>query len=291
MSPDDLAAPTNASGESPAEDAPAACTRIEYFRSYQAAVQSPNWVVNLLWGMLALISSGIIFIVGPMIWTGYLYDCVEELHTSRGRSLPDFDVNKFSDYLTRGVWPFLVQLVIWFALAATYVLSYIGLFVLVAVSAGVGEEYTPIVFAIGLPLLALALAAVVIVPLMLLSPLMLRAGLSQDLAIGFKLSWWRDFFRRVGLELVLTTLFVLVTGTLLTTLGCFLVIIGSYVAWAWVTLANAHLSWQLYELYLSRGGEPVPLKPRKLAPPPYRYPGYGPPGYPPANYPAPPTGP
>lgn len=266
MSLDQATTPTDAAGQ-PVVVAPPGRRRIEYFRAYQAVLDSPNWIVNLLWGMLAVFSSGVIPIVGTMLWTGYTYECVERLHLSRGRELPDFDVNRFGDYLTRGVFPFCVQLANWFALGATYILLYIFMVLVAVAASAVGEEHLAIVLTIGGMLYAFTVAAVILLPMILLFPLMLRLGLSQDLAIGFKLTWWGDFLRRMWLEIVLTTLFVLMTGTMVLILGCFLVFIGFYAAWAWVTLANAHLSWQLYELYLARGGEPVPLKPVRLIPP------------------------
>jgi len=248
-------------------------TRLEYFPAYQAVLASRNWPLNLFWGTLAYFSTGIVPLVGWMVWTGYAYDCVEQLNLSRGKELPDFDANRFGDYLTRGVYPFLVQLVIWCTLGACYVLTYLGMIVIAAVIAAVGDEHAAIVLGVSLPLMGLAMALVVITPMILLSPLMLRLGLSQDLPVGFRISWWSDFLRRMWLELVLSTLFVLATGFIMTTLGCLLLFIGSYAGWAWVSLANAHLSWQLYELYLARGGEPVPLKPRRLMPPPNSPPG------------------
>lgn len=260
--------------------APSERTRIEYFRSYQQTVQGPNWVVNLLWGMLAFFSSGVIPIVGPMVWTGYLYECVEVLALSRGRAFPDFDVNRFGEYMARGVFPFFVQLVSWLALAASYVLVYIFVVLIAVVAAAIGEQHLPIVFTLGGMLYVFVVAAMVVLPMILLCPLMLRLGLSQNLAVGFNLKWCGDFLRRMWVEIVLSTLFVLMTATVLTSLGCVFVLIGSYVAWAWATMANAHLSWQIYEIYLARGGEPVPLKPKQLASPPYRYPESGPPGYP-----------
>ena len=261
--------PTDALGPT-ADDAPAERTRLEYFRSYQQSVHSSNWFINLLWGMLAFFSSGVIPIVGPMVWTGYLYECVEVLAMNRGRVFPDFDANRFGDYITRGVWPFLIQLILWVAIYVTWFVVYIGLFVVLALADVSGDEYAPIVMAVGFPLLALALATVALVPTILLAPLMLRAGLAQDVGIAVNFRWCRDFLKRVGVETAISTLFVLLTGAMLTTLGCGLLFIGSYFAWAWVTMANAHLSWQLYELYLARGGESVPLKPRR--PPPQTYP-------------------
>jgi hypothetical protein len=243
-------------------------------------------VVNLLWGMLAFFSSGVIPIVGPMVWTGYLYECVEVLALSRGRVLPDFDANRFGEYMARGVFPFLVQLVSWLALAASYVLLYVFMVLIAVVGSAIGEQHLPIVLTLGGMLYALVVAAVVVLPMVLLCPLMLRLGLSQNLAIGFNLRWCGDFLRRMWVEIVLSTLFVLMTGTVLTLLGCVFVFIGSYVGWAWATMASAHLSWQIYEIYLARGGQGVPLKPKQVAPPPFRHPESGPPRYPlppPAN--------
>ena len=285
MSLDQAAAPTDA-GSPAAFDAPRQPARIEYFRAYQQTVQGPNWVVTLLWGMLAFFSSGVIPIIGPMVWTGYLYECVEVLTLSRGRVFPDFDANRFGAYMSRGVFPFLVQLVSWLGLAALYVLLYIFMVLIAVVASAIGEQHLPIIVALGGMLYALVVAAVVVLPMILLCPLMLRLGLSQNLALGFNLPWCGDFLRRMWLEIVLSTLFVLMTGTVLTLLGCVFLFIGSYVAWAWVTMANAHLSWQIYEIYLARGGQRVPLKPKQVAPPPFRYPEGGPPGYPlpaPAN--------
>ncbi len=281
MSLDQATAPTVA-GEEVADPLPAERTRLEYFRSYQQPLHSANWAINLLWGMLAFFSSGVIPIVGPMVWTGYLYECVEALAASRGRMLPDFDVNRFGEYITRGVFPFFVQMVSWLGLGAAYLLLYLFMFLSAMAASAVGQQHLVIALTIGGILYAFTVAAIVVLPLIVLAPLMLRLGLSQDVAIGFQLRWSVDFLRRMWPEITATTLFVLMTGAILTTLGCVLFIVGSYFAWAWATLANAHLSWQLYELYLARGGEPIPLKPRKVMPPPYRQGSPFPPGYSPS---------
>src|SRR5262245_4610193 len=145
--------------------------RLEYFRAYQAALASRNWPLNLFWGTLAFLSSAIVPLVGWLAWTGYTYDCVEHLNLTRGKELPDFDPNRFGDYLTRGIFPFLVQIVIWCSLGACYVLTYVGIFALAAVIAGIGEEHAEIVLGVGLPLMGLALAALVMTPIFLLAPL------------------------------------------------------------------------------------------------------------------------
>jgi hypothetical protein len=59
--------------------------------------------------------------------------------------------------------------------------------------------------------------------------------------------------------------------------------IGVYPATAVMMMAHAYMLYQLYALYLSRGGMPIPLKPRMPAAPV----GYLPP---PPGYPPPPPG-
>jgi hypothetical protein len=38
------------------------------------------------------------------------------------------------------------------------------------------------------------------------------------------------------------------------------------------SIAGSHLAWQVYELFLERGGEPIPLKPADADVPPLAYP-------------------
>jgi hypothetical protein len=52
----------------------------------------------------------------------------------------------------------------------------------------------------------------------------------------------------------------MLTASLVLLLGLLLCCVGTYPATALVMLAQAHLYLQLYELFLQRGGEPIPLK-------------------------------
>ena len=268
--------------DAPQQEQPAVARRIEYLAAYRAAIGSPNWLINLMWGLLAIFSSNVVPFIGGLIWTGYTYECVERWHATKGKEMADFDASRLGDYLARGALPFLIQMVIWFAVFAAYALVYVALFLSPLVVDAVGEDYAMIVLAVGLPLAALAVGIGLLLLMVFLSPAMLRAGLAQDANVAFNIAWSRDFLRRVGFELLLTTLFVVVTGVVLMIVGCAALFIGSYFVWPWVTLASAHLAWQLYELYLFRGGERIPLKPRKVIAPPVRAPDYGLPGYQPA---------
>ena len=91
-------------------------------------------------------------------------------------------------------------------------------------------------------------------------PLYLRAGLSGDFSTAFSMEFFRDFMKRVGKEVVLAELFLVATGTFVTIGGLLLCYIGVFPAVVLLTYASHHLEYQLYELYLERGGAPVPRK-------------------------------
>jgi hypothetical protein len=77
-------------------------------------------------------------------------------------------------------------------------------------------------------------------------------------------------------------LFMQLSGFVLQLAGALVLCIGAYPAGAIVGMAHAFMFYQLYSLYLSRGGTPIPLKPQMpLAPAGYMPP---PPGYPPPQY-------
>src|SRR6187402_2302160 len=81
--------------------------RFEYMRMYQYVFENPNWMMNVLLSALCLL----IPVVGPVVVIGYQYEVVLGLLATHGQSYPSFNFDRFADYLMRGVWPFLVQLV------------------------------------------------------------------------------------------------------------------------------------------------------------------------------------
>jgi hypothetical protein len=91
--------------------------------------------------------------------------------------------------------------------------------------------------------------------------------LSQDIGESFKFGWIKDFIGRVWKEQLLASLFLVVTGAVLGLVGIALCCIGVYPAMAIMMLAQAHLYFQLYKLYLARGGEPVKMKDPYAGPP------------------------
>ena len=151
---------------------------------------------------------------------------------SRGGTYPDFDFNRFGDYLVRGVWPFLVTLVASLGLGRVMIVPMFLFQILLAASehrhAGPLAAVVMILMFIGLTVLSCAFYLV-------LMPLMLRAGLSQDFVKAFDFTFLLDFLRRMWLEMLLAALFLYVSAFVLMIVGFMACCIGVYPA---MTLAR-----------------------------------------------------
>src|SRR5438105_5035969 len=82
---------------------------MRYLRACQYFFENPNWLQNGLFVMLCLV----IPYIGPVIMLGYGYEIIEFMHRRQSdRRYPDFTFDRFTQYLMRGLWIFLVVLVV-----------------------------------------------------------------------------------------------------------------------------------------------------------------------------------
>jgi len=235
--------------------------RIEYLRAYHYIFDNPNGPTNVAWGFLCLISQMIVPVVGRLVLLGYEFEVIQGLLQTQGARYPDFDINRFADYLARSLWPFLVGLVLGIPLLIVFYGAVIVVALAAAAGAAMGGDDLGPALAILIAFIGGAmLVAVLVAGIGLLLPLVLRAGLIQDFGGAFDFGWGIDFLKKTWLEITLVLLFLMATGIGLLLVGFMALCIGMWVALAIVMLAKAHLLYQLYLLYLSRGGTPVPLK-------------------------------
>jgi hypothetical protein len=232
---------------------------MKYIYSYRFVFESANWVMNLLGAMVCRF----VPVLGPMVFLGYAFEIIETLHRKKGSPYPDFDFNQLMKYLTRGLWPFLVQLIVRLPFVVIGMIVY--LFLVVVMAFGVGKEHPGIAFVLFV-LFYLVVCALFVLCAFVMMPLMLRAGLTQDFKQAFSLDFMKDFIKRMWLEMVLLELFLLGTGIVLSLIGLLVFCIGIYPAFALILYAEYHLLYQSYELYLERGGMPIPLKPEPVPP-------------------------
>jgi uncharacterized protein DUF4013 len=233
---------------------------LRYLESFQYIFAHPEWVMNVV---LAAVCA-LIPVIGGIVVTGYAYEITESLHRFPGQLYPKFDFGRFSQYLMRGVWPFLVGIVVGAVVTLPMTcIMLIPMFIIMGMAGAAGDKDAAGAAAgLGMccvygsiPFLSAALQVV-------MTPFLLRAGLAQDFAEAFKFNWAMDFLRKMWIEIVLVILFLFAVGLFvlapLTLVTCF---IGAYPAMALALMAQAHLFCQLYNIYLARGGEPIPLKP------------------------------
>jgi hypothetical protein len=121
---------------------------------------------------------------------------------------------------------------------------------------------------IAMILMMLFFAVIIFAMMLVLVPLKVRASLTQDFAKSFDVGFVKRFVTLTWKEIVLSSLFVMITGTLFVCLGMIIFCVGMYFAIVLVYFSWTHLHKQLYTLYLSRGGEPVPLSPKLNDAPP-----------------------
>ena len=257
---------------------------MRYWQSYRFVFNNPNWLTNLALGAVC----AIIPIIGPIVFIGYCFDVIDALLRRRQRerggtlqapadpmgegvlevlpveedydfeSYPNFHFNRFADYLMRGIWPFLVQLIVGLVIGMIAAVFLVVGMVLAGLAATAADSSVPFFVVYGLCLVIYVF--LVILAGILTMPLYLRAGLSCDFASGFSMKFFRDFLQRAGKELVLAEFFLMATGILLAIMGLLLCYVGTFPAIALMFYARHHLEYQLYVLYLKRGGVPVERK-------------------------------
>ena len=225
---------------------------IDHSRAFNYIFENPNGVTNVLFVALCTF----IPIVGPIVMNGYQFEVVEHLHRNRGRWYPDFDFNRFGEYLTRGLWVFLVSLIVSVVLVpVVWILMAGGMALFGVVAAGMGD-LAIIVFPIGI----VVFMGISILIGMSMIPLTLKAGLQQDFNAGFDMNFAVEFLTKNFWQLILSAIIMCFVSLVMMVLGLAAVCIGVYFAAAVLNMMASHLLWQFYERHLALGGQPIPLK-------------------------------
>lgn len=232
--------------------------RLEYLRAFNYLFENANWLTILL--LLALCT--LIPVIGFLLVIGYQFVVLEALIRSDDRTFPEFDFSRFSTYLLRGLWPWLAAFIVELTAFATLVLLVLGgmMCFLGALSVVGDSSLAGIGLAIVLIFLFVVFLASMLVVLLVSTPMMLRAGLTQEFGEAFRFDWVKDFIGRTLKEMILFYLFLIAGQMLLMMVGSLLFCVGAWFAAAWGAMAQAHMFFQLYRLYLARGGEPLTLK-------------------------------
>ncbi len=226
--------------------------------------KSPKWGMNVLLGGVCMI----IPVIGPMILQGWhITGFWARRDQANPSEFPPFDFQFFGKYLERGLWPFLVALIAALARTAFTLILFTG--PMIFMSEFGMDETSP---RQGFPFILIPCLLIYLISLPLFSfittPLLLCASITQDFGQSFNLSFIKNFIALVWREQVLSMLFMLGVYFVLiviTVVSCY---VGGIFSFPIVIFAAAHLQKQLYQLYLTRGGEAIPVSPKLADVPP-----------------------
>jgi hypothetical protein len=223
---------------------------VQYFKPYTYFLKKkPNGTTNVLWGSLAVGSTMVIPVIGQLVLLGYQSECVDDLKDDPEiEQYPDFDPNRFVEYLTRSLWPFLVQLLVSVVTV---------LFVFIGYALGGLAWYATKEPVVGVAVAVLLLFPITIVAGILSWPMMLHAQVTREFRFGAMTRFAANFVRKVGGQMVVVMIVHLLISLPLVLAGMLLCFVGVFPAAVIVTMAQEHFIVQLYRVYLDEGGEPI----------------------------------
>jgi hypothetical protein len=220
---------------------------MQYGKAFTFAIKKPGkGLQNILLGVVCLF----IPIVGQIVWLGYRGGVASDLDEDPDLLYHrDFDFNKFSDYLGKGVWQFLAQLLLGCLLMIPYVAMFIGMFT-------VGQN-DPAMFAIVMLGGYGLMFVFVVLGTFFIWPLELYAALSEKVSVGRAFSFAGQFARVMWWEMLVALIVYFFLSFLTMGLGLLACCVGVYPAVAVMSLAEVHILVQLYHVYLEKGGTPI----------------------------------
>lgn len=239
---------------------------MDYGQSVTYVWNNPNWIANVLLASACLIVGGFIPILPALVLLGYQCEILESLALRPQSPYPDFKLDRLTDYLVRGLWPFLVALIGGLVIVPVVLITVVvPVFVMIMLGSAAGQDSAPVVFVIGIPIIVVLAILVAVACHVFMVPFLLRSALTQDIGASLDFEFAKDFVSKMWKETILAGLFLLVVGVAAELLGLLLLCVGLLFTMPFVSFAKTHLSMQLYRLYISRGGQKIPLKSTPVA--------------------------
>ncbi|MCC6648623.1 MAG: DUF4013 domain-containing protein [Polyangiaceae bacterium] len=242
--------------ESPSEQAGARRDDVSVIDAIKFPFQGEHWLSNLF---LAFVFQ-LIPVLGQIALLGWHAEIMHRLRSGDPRPAPKLEFGDMMHYFSRGVPSFLGGIVVGMPFGF-----------LIGVVVGLGGFIAGIVagaMRIRGPEVVLVVYGLAGVVMLIASPLMMIAGnavttraeLTEDGGKALEFGkLWSYASRTWGIVLIAWFGFVCMS-MLIALAGLLVCFFGVYLAAVAISIARVHLRWQIYEVYLSRGGEPIPLK-------------------------------
>lgn len=209
--------------------------------------------------MNILVSSLLAFIpvAGPIALGGWHAEIMQRLVRRHPTPIPTLEFSDFMHYLSRGVQPFVMRVLV--SLPFTVLIVFGSIIGGVSASfAGRRGDPTVIFVVWGI----IAALSFLMAPFMAIvtSAVYTRADLVEEFGPAMQPRKLMTYMGATWLG-VLGSAFVFgLLSFAMILVGIIACYVGAFVASAIVQLGQLHLRWQIYERFVARGGEPIPVK-------------------------------
>lgn len=225
---------------------------MRYFQPYTFLKSSSHTAATLFYlSVLAMVP-----FLGVLVILGYRAELADEWDDRPDdRPVREFRFDRFSELVTRGLWPFLyflIQAGIWFA---GYMLTYFSM-VIILLSQGGKPDGAFVLATFGG--WALSIGFLWYFTMFISWPFVLYSSRVRQFAFGDSCGFAKDFYARVGWLMVGLLLPKALLDGFLYIAGYACCFVGLLPASVLIMLAEQHFLSQLYRRYLERGGSPIP---------------------------------
>jgi hypothetical protein len=217
------------------------------------------------WGNILTLSLLLLIpVVGQITMYGWYCEIMQRLARHHPKPIPQFKFSDFGHYLSRGVSPFVTQMLL--TMPFSMVMGVIGGGVGMALAIttrtaphhGRGEP----------PMALLAVYGVVILASILMGPFIaivinagvVRAELSEELGKALTLSGILGYIKRTWFTTLYSSFVYGFLASFVVLVGMLCCYVGIFPAAVIVSTGMTHLRFQIYQSYLAKGGEPIPIK-------------------------------
>lgn len=228
---------------------------LDYFQAFRYFFEDPNWGMNLLLGSVLML----IPIVGPIVLMGWQLRTMQHLVKGQSQPIPRFDFSDFGFYLGKGIIPFVVSLLVMLPIMfLIFLLIFGSIFGIGAMaSQGLPGEFVAVMVLISIVVILVG----GFFPLALFGVAALtRAYLTEDFSEAFQIGKWTQYALANWKRVLIAFLIFTPLSFILFFIGMLALYVGMYPAAVIMNFAWVFITWQIYELYLQEGGEPIPLK-------------------------------
>ena len=224
-------------------------TSFDFGRMLAAPFKSPNWPMNLLWMFVCQVAS--VIVVGSLVMLGYQAEVAESRSGGRSEHWPDFNPDRFSDYLMRGLWPFLWSLIWAIPLMLLIGIPAFTTIFLSRVLLDTNHDVSGVIVIITGSVVSVAVYCFAMVA-MLAS--VMHAGLGNDFLKGADIKWIGSYISKMGRTTVWVGIVFVLVSLVANTVGLLLFCVGIIAATPFMNLVVADLYAQLHDIFVARGG-------------------------------------